>query len=663
MLTELESNSDLSMDSRPDSTKSSSKDKIVPNDVRAWTIDEKYGNMTTAIVDTLHHGYMNTDHPEGLHGTYSTLGNFGSPRQSRIYVDRPMMTNFLFTDPFDMFFTTTERFKFYNTKSPFMNIDYKWCGSKQTGDDHVKVTYTNNAGKRINLGGIYEYLYGRGFYDNQSTSFMNASVWTSYLGERYNFHFYFQHNFMKMGENGGIADERYITNPEDMSSTFASNDIPTNLNQTWNRQEHDVLFFNHHYNIGYEKTVEIDSVKTKQVFVPVTKLFHTLKLQKMSRNYRSYQKAKDYHTYEYLPGDSAQDRTKYFSVKNIVGLSMCEGFNKWAVFGLNAYLGVEYNRYSLPDSVMFHRRVTSTNYPLKNESESIITIGGQIIREQSDFIKYNVDADFVVAGAKEYFKQFEVKGHGEANIPLLGDTAQVAVNAFIRNQTPSYYFRHYHSKHAWWDIDAKQEFRQHVEGIVTVPHTKTILKASFDNIKNLCYFVNDGSVIEQEKNTIVTNNIAPKQYSGAVQVVTFNLKQNFRFGILNFENDVTYQLSGNKDVLPLPQLITYNNLYIKFRIAKVLSTELGGDLKYFTSYYAPDYSPVLGQFTTQNEAKRVKIGNYPILSAYANFELKRARFYVQYYHANQGTGRYFWAPNYPVNPVGIHFGLSWNFYD
>ena len=95
----------------------------------------------------------------------------------------------------------------------------------------------------------------------------------------------------------------------------------------------------------------------------------------------------------------------------------------------------------------------------------------------------------------------------------------------------------------------------------------------------------------------------------------------------------------------------------------MLKTELGADLKYFTEYYAPDYSPVMGQFTTQNTAKREKIGNYPLISAYANFDLKRTRFYVQYYHANQKDGRYFWAPGYPINPSGIHFGLSWNFYD
>ena len=142
IVSELESNTDMSMDSRPDSAYSDNKDKkkIVPNDVRSWHVDEKYGNITPTYVDTLHHMFMNTDLPEGLSGQYQTLGNVGSPRMSRIFMERPAMSDFLFSMPYDMFFVTTERFRFYNTKSPFMNITYNWNGSRNDGSDHVKVT-------------------------------------------------------------------------------------------------------------------------------------------------------------------------------------------------------------------------------------------------------------------------------------------------------------------------------------------------------------------------------------------------------------------------------------------------------------------------------------------------------------------------------------------
>ena len=133
IITELESNSDLSMDARPDSAESSKKGKVVPRDVRAWNIDEKYGNMIDTDVDTLQYLFMNSDLPEGKWGHYNSLGNVGTARMSRIFMERKPMSNFFFTDPYDMFFVDTEQFRFYNTKSPFMNVTYNWNGSKTNG--------------------------------------------------------------------------------------------------------------------------------------------------------------------------------------------------------------------------------------------------------------------------------------------------------------------------------------------------------------------------------------------------------------------------------------------------------------------------------------------------------------------------------------------------
>lgn len=665
IVTELETNSDRLMDSRPDSVSSSKSKKIVPVDVYAWTIDETYGNITPAIVDTISHLYQNKDLPEGEKGKYNTLGNVGSPRMSRIFFDRPQMSNFMFTDLYDMFFVDTEHFLFYNTKSPFMNINYNWNGSKTTGSDHVKVTFTNNAGKRTNFGAIYDYIYGQGYYDNLSTSFMNASAWASHLGDKYNFHFYYQHNFMKSGENGGIEDEIYITNPEDLPTSYITNDIPTNLTKTWNRQEHDVFFFNHHYNIGFYREEEVDSATTREVFVPVSKIFHTLKMSNLQRNYRSYANADNFYQTSYLPCDTTQDITKNLAIKNIVGLSICEGFNKWAVFGLNAYIGHDYNRYRMPELISAKDSIIGKS----SQSESNVFVGGQIIRTQGTAVHYTLNAEYVVQG--ENNGQFDVNGKAEVRIPLLGDTAKIALNAYIKKTNPVYYFRHYHGKYSWWDEDKpNKESRQRIYGTISIPHTKTILSAGVENIKNFCYFENAGNTkqatsateTEEAKPTRI-NNITPKQHKDQLQVISVNLQQNFRLGILNWENDVTFQNCTEQDILPLPKISLYTNLYLKFRIAKVLNTEVGADMRYFTRYNAPDYSPSLGMFMNQDKTQTVKIGNYPIISAYANFDLKRTRFYVQYYHANQDTGRYFWAPYYPMNPSMIRFGISWNFYD
>ena len=86
-----------------------------------------------------------------------------------------------------------------------------------------------------------------------------------------------------MAENGGITDDRYITNPLDMAEgkkEYSANEIPTRLSQIWNHNTSYHAFLTHRYNLGFYKekqdSVDTDSVKITQVFVPVTSFIHTL---------------------------------------------------------------------------------------------------------------------------------------------------------------------------------------------------------------------------------------------------------------------------------------------------------------------------------------------------------------------------------------------------
>ena len=657
---ELEANTDMLMtpgDSALNKGKDSEGKPIVPVDVKAWTIDQTFGNRTTTFVDTLQHQFQNANLSEGINGHFSHLGNLGSPRINRIFLERQDDDEFIFLRTFDQFYIPTDQFRFYNTKSPYLNAVYNTCGSKTTGDEHIKVIYTQNAGKRINIGGLFDYMYGQGYYNSQSTSYMGANAWASYIGDKYDFHFYYTHNYMKLAENGGITDENYILHPENMRRTYDSDDIPVWLSSTWSKQEHDVIHFNHRYNIGYYRT-EGDSTNLKEVFVPVSSIFQTFSLRYLRRGYIAYNTPDNYHTYDFIPSDSTNDRTKNFIMRNTVGLSLREGFNKYAAAGINAYIAFENMSFEQPDSLSSSLTPGKVSRLINNKvSENNIAVGGQLIRTQGTMIHYDVNGEFTIVG--ERLGDFRITGRGELNLPIMGDTAQVVLNALVQNKKPSYYLRHYHSRHAWWNNDFDKEWRMRIQGQVSYPKTRTKLTIGMENIKNYCYFENTGTATAEG----FSNNVTPRQSSGNVQVISANLNQNFKFGILHIDNDITYQKSTKSDLIPLPTLSLYSNLYIEFKIAKVLNCELGGDLKYFTEYEAPDYSPVVSQFMLQNANNKKKVGNYPLISVYANFDLKRTRFYVQYYHVNQSDGRYLWLPGYPMNPGGLHFGISWNFYD
>ena len=156
------------------------------------------------------------------------------------------------------------------------------------------------------------------------------------------------------------------------------------------------------------------------------------------------------------------------------------------------------------------------------------------------------------------------------------------------------------------------------------------------------------------------------QCGSNINLITAQLMQDFKLGPLHWDNVVTYQNSSQKDVLPVPTLNLFTNLYLQFKIAKVLSIDLGADATFFTKYYAPDYSPQLSQYAVQQNAEsRVELGGYPFVDIYANMHLRQTRFFLVYSHANAGSGNrmQFLAPHYAQNNTILRFGLSWNFFN
>ena len=636
------------------------KEKIVPVDIHAWTIDNIFGERTILPIDTTLDVIAHKSQTEGLHGQYNNLANLGSPRLNRIYMERKDDENFIFRTPFDFFLKSPNEIIYYNTKSPYVNLFYDKGGDKTTGFDHFKAIYTVNAGKHFNFGALYDYMYGQGYYSNQSTAFQNATAWASYINDKYDLHFSYNHNYMKMAENGGITDEGYITNPDTFPRTSRAQDIPVWLNQNWMRQESDIIHLNHRYSMGFYNTEDTDSVTTHDVFVPVMSVFHTLDFSHDSHKFIEYETPNEYHTHTYFNDDDmSTTRSSYF--KNIIGLSLREGFNKWAKAGLNIYAGLENKNYTI--------RMDSTGvFRHQSYKENNFLLGAQIIKEQGRTIHYNIMGEFVAVG--DNIGDFKLIGQGDLNLslnmPKLGfhnDTIQFAISAFIKTTDPNIFFCHYHSRHAWWDNNnLDKTVRMRIAGSFSLPRTRTRLDIGLETLKNYTYLFNNGKQVTGTNTW--SNEVSVGQESKLIQIISATLRQDFVYGILHFDNDFTLQATTDEDVLPLPTLSTYHNLYLQFNVVKnVLKAQLGADMTYFSEYYAPNYSPVVSQFMVQNTNNREKIGNYPLISAYLSIDLKQLRAYIKYYHANQGQGRYFWAPGYPMNPGGIQFGVSWNFYD
>lgn len=740
-------------------TDSLGSDKEIPKGIRVWTVDERFGDTKAAVVDTLQHMYMNSTFTEGLRGEYNTLGNMGTARLNRIFIDRRnTQGNFIFTEPYDYIVNPVSDFHFTNTYSPITNITLNSCGDKVTGEDDFKAMFAVNANKRLDAGFRFDYKYGRGYYNAQSTSHFKYTMWASYLGDRYQAHLLFSTNHEKMTENGGITNDDYIKHPEIYTESFATNEIPTVLEQNWNRLDNQHIFFTHRYNVGFSRKVKMteeeikakkfamaskkenaeenakeearkkakeqgkkfdekaydkqqgakfsgrpdgakiagdepakdsaakdirndstriavngkaaadsllaiqkknaeDSLFYKSEYVPVTSFIHTVKFDNYRRIYEAYQTPADYYLKEYydagrLTGDSIYDQTKHWHMKNTFAIAMLEGFNKWAKAGLKAFASYDLRHYELP----------TMEGGFEKYNEHALSVGGQLSKQEGKTLHYNAVAEIGLTGVDA--GTLAIDGNVDVNIPFLGDTLQVRGDAFFHRETPSFYYRNYHARHLWWENDLDKTIHTRIMGTLSFPKTRTKLRVAVDEIKNYTYFSQSYDITEEGLRTGVM--VTPMQESGGINLLTAQLEQNFRLGILNWENQFTYQHSSKESVLPVPAFNAYTNLYIKFKVVKVLNVDLGADMRYFTSYEAPDYSPYMGQYTVQgNGENNVKIGNYPIVNVYANVHIKHTRFFVMMSHINAGQGdkNYFFAPHYPMNERVFRIGVSWNFFN
>ena len=661
----------------------------VPEGIYAWTIDSRFGSVRPANYDTIPHLFPNEAFTEGIRGHYNFTGNLGAPRLSRIFTDRTENSfrdgQFLFSQPFDFFLRRPDQVLFTNTKSPFTNLTYHECGNKQNGEDRISALFSTNVNQQLGLGFKLDYLYGRGYYDSQATSAFNGTLFGSYRSDHYSLHSFFAANHLKIRENGGIETDAYVTSPESFPTRYDTDDMPINLARSNSKQQDNTFFLTHRYSIGLtrwtdkngkivstradraatkvttltdstQQRTNVDSLKLTPHFVPVTSLIHTLRMDFNNRRFISdaANGGRSFFNDYYLNNDSARDKTNYTHVENLVALEINEGFNRWVKTGMRLFAKHEYYRFTLPDTT------TSGTQYVQKYLNHYITLGAQLMKKQGRVFHYDVLGDIRSNGSN--WGEFNIEGTADVDLPLWKDTVSVRLDGFIRNEQPNFYLRHFHARNAWWDKDLDNQLTVRLGGSLSWKNTR--FSFHLQNIQKLAYFAETLTPSDFTNNVQhYTHSIGVQQNSGSVQLLTASLRQDFHLGILHWENELIYQATTDKDSYPLPAFSVWTNLYLKFRLARVLQTELGADMRYFTKYYAPAYSPIMGQYAIQDPNYRIQLGNYPIINAYVNFHLKRTRFYVMASHVNysSGAGNPFLVPHYPLNRLVLRLGISWNF--
>ncbi|MBO4500300.1 MAG: putative porin [Bacteroidaceae bacterium] len=635
----------------------------VPKDYSQWTINPLTGLMDPMEPDTAQYLFHNTHKNEGLEGTYNNLSSSGTPRVSRLFSERDGNRAFFFDKPYSLFVKDPTEFRFTDTKTPHVNITYFSGGGQQTGEDHLKGYFSANFGRKFGIGFNMDYLHSSGRYSNQATSLFDTRIYGYYHGDLYSAHLSFNTDLMKVTENGGITDDRYISNPIAMAEgrkQYDAEEIPVRLQSNWNELRRRQFLVNQKLDIrkSYLRTDSIgDTIITRTSYKELGSIANTTEFGFMNRTFIAYTSPANYYRYEWLKDDSL-DTFKDFYLDNTLSFNLNEGFSKWAVAGLKAFARYEFRSHSMADTLADGKRTETLN----RQNEFNIAIGASIQRETGKHLDLNVSAQTVLLGSR--FGDFDLSGGIGYRFRLMKQDAGITARVQFNGSTPDYYMRHFHSQHYWWDTELKKEITTRVEGELKIERWHTRLTVGVTNLNNYTYFSDNGAITNEGTSI---SDITINQCDEGIQVIDATLHQDFSLGILHWDNAVTWQTSSNKEVLPLPMLNVFSNLYLKFLYAKRLRLEIGADVTWFTSYYAPNYSPALGQFHIQNEQNRIEVGNYPLVNVYLNCVLRGVRLYVMLYHVNSGmtveSGGPYWAPHYPINPRMLQFGVSWTFFD
>lgn len=586
---------------------------------------------------------------------WATTGNLGAEGSNMIWLERHSSSDFYFRDPLAHWLPSEHTMKYYNSRIPMTLLSYNASGGKETAQERLKGDFSGNINSKAQVGALLDYIYSKGSYANQALKNLTWGASGSYMGDRYEMQAFYNHYNSLNKENGGITDSRYITDPAALQggvSSINAKSIPTRLTAAHTRYVGGQLWMNHRYKVGYwhEEKTENDTI-VKRTYIPVMSFIWTIDYSFAKHLFYNTApgEAPGFFENTFLSATGTRDETKFSSVTNTVGVSMLEGFHKYAKFGLAAYARYQFRTYTQTPDTLDHT-VPTTLSPLPDyyfniankKNQNLLWVGGQLTKQRGTLLTYDVTAEFGIIG--EAAGDINIDGNVGTKFRLLGDTVNISAYGRFVNAHAPYLMQSYRSNHFIWYNDFGKERTVKAGGILRIPHTGTAINIGVENIQNHIYFGADAM---------------PVQHSGSVQVFSAKLEQRLKAGILHWDNRITYQTSSNEAVISIPKLAVYSNLYLKCNIA-TLKLQFGIDCDYYTKYYAPSYQPATMAFYNQRE---VKCGNYPFMNLYANMKLQKARFYVLFSHINQGWfgKNYFSMPNYPLNPRRFQIGVAVDF--
>lgn len=654
-----------------------------------WNKGRYFNDVVPRDIDTSYNYYYN-DYPfmrKDLNVSY--LGIVGSAVQTYNFRKRKSVEGVSFYEPYECYSYNPYTAPMYNTKTPYTELAY-WgtlFANDERAENDLHIMTTQNIFPSFNFTLEYDRVGANGMLENEKVDNRTFMAAVNHLGKKYQMHGGYIYNKMSKGENGGIVDNFWIRD-----TTVGSREIDVRLKDASTLIKKNTVFLDQTYRIpfnfiqkmkdrkvlkkenAYRDSViatgdsiaiaAMEAILAEKQEVRTAKSADTLNTDITtafighSSEYSAYRKIYEdkigledtearnlYNNKFYINPTASADSIRVMKFENKLFIKLQPWASDAIVSAINVGIG---------DKLMNYYMFTPDSYLYKKKGNTVWNstyLYGGVKGQYKNYFHWDADGYYTFLGKE--INDFGIDANMGFNIYPFRRyrKSPISFNAHFGTnlKEPDYYQQHYYSNHYKWDNDFSKISTTTLDGTISIPHWKLNIDAGWTLIKNHIYY--DGQAMAQQE-------------ASAVSVFNVALTKNFKLWGLHFDNQALFQLSSNKDVIPLPMVAVNARWYWQFNVVKkVMQMQIGANVTYNTNWYAPGYSPALGMFYNQ---KVEKYGNCPYIDAFVNIQWKRACIFVKFVNVGMGWpmehADYFSAHGYIRPQRAFKLGIFWPFY-
>lgn len=533
-------------------------------------------------------------------------------------------------------FMEADQIRYASVATPVTELYYKTTIQQgQSIDSYFAVNVSEN----LNFSVAYRGLRSLGDYINQLSSSGNFRLTTSYFtkNKRYLANFHFVNQDILNGENSGITTLSDFEGEDPNYDNRARLEVYLTDAKSFLKGKR--LFLDHEFRINAKKTD--NNLWLNHQFNYENKFFEYNQATVLSAvGNRAVLRFGDSYV-----ASGINDQTRYNKMYNRVGIA----YENTTLGKFNFFVDDFRSNFYYNQILILNSGVIPSSL-----SQNINSFGGQYLYQKG---KWNGDFLYSRSITNQSMSNLEAKMTYD-----LDDENQFSFEFQNKNKIANNNFNLFQSSfvHYNWSNDFKNEKST---SLTVKANTKWVnLSAQYTILKDFLFFEDITSQSQKDLNQQI---IAPNQYDKTINYFSVKASRDFKFGKFALDNTFLYQKVGQSDlILNVPDFTLRNAIYFSdsFFKKKALFLQTGIVLNYFTSYFANDYNPVVGEFFVQSDKK---IGDFPVLDFFINAKIQRTRIYLKAEHFNSlfSSNNYFSAPNTPYRDVTFRLGLIWNFFN